>query len=361
MVILLFAGADAAMRAAVRREFASGSFRPPHDSDRLVVEFIEYLNERPADSPAVFMIGDSVIQGARLPTGQAVPARLAARLPGARVANLGLTAAKTPDFFFVTHRLRAVRRDIAVYNINVKNFGAFDRERPLRFHDLYIDDAFSRTAAGADLDALDVRGESTADVADRLRATLREGVLDRWFLFRNRDAVSAALFGAHPRKTIEGYYRVAMRTGARGAMDRLERRVTKKDWRDTRWEPWAVDALRRYYDIDPALDRNVVFRFVGHTARLARARGLVPIVFMTPMNRELCDRFGLVDWERYARDVAAIRASVEAAGGVFWDFTDAASTHEFVDNDHLTAEGADRLAARLAEHVAPLIENEALP
>ena len=354
LVVLAFIATDIALRADISRQFASGAFRLPRDTNLFLREYISYLGDHAA--PRVYVIGDSVIQGVRLTPAETVPARIGARLPAPwSAANLGLTASKIPDFFYMTALLRARPGDVAVYNINPKNFSAYDLARPLRFYDLY--DASLDRVAGFDA------AEALAIPADRRGHKARGDAVSRaandaWFFYGNRDWISAELLGTHPRKLIDSYHRVLVYSGVRGSIDRLLRRAGRTDWREKRWDPWAIDVLKKYYDMPPLDDANPVFRFIAPCARLARERGMTPVFFMTPMNRAFADEHELVDWARHADNIARIRAAVEASGGVFVDTTDTVAPDGFTDNDHLNAPGADALAGTLAGVILPFLVSD---
>lgn len=354
LVVLAFVATDFALRADLARHFASGAFRLPRDTNLFLREYITYLGEHSA--PRIYVIGDSVIQGVRLAPGETVPARIGARLPAPwSAANLGLTASKIPDFFYMTGLLRAQPGDVAVYNINPKNFSAYDIARPLRFYDLY-DASLDRVAGFDAADALAIPPDRRRPRAggDAVSRTAN----DAWFFFRNRDWISAELLGTHPRKLIDSYHRVFVYSGVRGSIDRLLRRAGRTDWREKRWDPWAIDVLKKYYDVPPLDDANPVFRFIAPCARLARERGMTPVFFMTPMNRAFADEHALVDWARHADNIARIRAAIEANGGVFVDTTDTVAPGGFADNDHLNTAGADQLAAALAGTILPRLGDD---
>jgi lysophospholipase L1-like esterase len=346
LVALLFIAADFALAHRLERRFAGGDFRLPNDSDQLLPEYLQWLAAQP--NRKVYFIGDSTMAGPRLPPAATIPGQFA-REPAARawrVANFGLIAAKLPDFFYLAAKVPARRGEVAILNVNYKNFSPSDLSVPLRFHNLY-DPALNGIAGADSAQILGVAGAPPG----RVDAFVRR----HWFLYRNRDWVNENLFGIHPRKLLKSYFQVVTRTGVRGMADRLLRRRHKPNWTAARWDPWAVDALRAYYAVPLLDDANAVFRFLAPTARLARERGLTPVFFANPMNRELADRFQLVDWPTYVENLRRIRAAVEAGGGVFLDYTDLVPSTGFQDNDHLTADGAQRVAAKLAADCAPYL------
>jgi hypothetical protein len=291
------------------------------------------------------------MHGQRLAAEHTTPAQIRALLAGRWLpVNLGLTAAKVPDFFYLTARLPARPREIAVYNINYKNFGAWDLALPMRFVDLY-DPALDRLA-GMDAGAI-VGADRRRASADGWAGQMGAAVKRVWLFYRCREWVAAALFGQHPRKVVKSYHQVLIQTGVAGSVDRLLRRRQRTDWTQTRWDEWALKVLRSYYDVAPLDARNPVYRFVEPTARLARERGLIPVFFANPMNREFFDRHALVDWSLYDANLARLREAVEGGGGIFLDYTDAIPASEFLDNDHLTVAGARRLAERLLQDCGP--------
>jgi len=344
-VVLFFLGLDGGMRAMVARQFASGQFRLPNDSRVLLPEFLDFLAAQPQRK--IYLVGDSTMQGQKLAADETLPARLAPLLPPDWLAaNLGLTATKLPDFFYVTAKLKSRPGEVVVANVNYKNFGAWDLAVPLRFKDFY--DASLDRIAGADAAArLDVPVQPPA-----MSGRMDRALGDLWFFYRNRDLVRATLFGQHPRKVVKSYYQVFVKTGVRGSIDRWRRRGAKSDWSQTRWDPWALNVLRDYYRVAPLTSANPVFAFVEPLVRLGREKGLVVALFANPMNREFFDKNRLVDWAIYVDNQQSLRAAVERAGGIYLDYTDVIPPSEFLDNDHLTAAGSRRLAARLAADLA---------
>lgn len=338
LTLLAFVVLDLLLAQRLERRFAAGDFRPPNDSDQLVPEYLTWLAGRP--DRKLYFLGDSTMNGPRLPPAATIPGvvgRIVAPA-GWRTANLGLIAAKLPDFFYLTAKLPARAGEIAVYNVNYKNFSPFDLTVPLRFHDLY-DPGLDRLAGpdAASILKMGAAGPSRLDAFARAH----------WLFYRDRDWLNEDLFGLHPRKLLKSYYQIVTRTGLGGMLDRLARRRRKTDWSGARWDAWAVDTLRRYYSVLPLDRENAVFRFLTPAAKLAHERGLTPVFFANPMNRELADRFGLVDWPLYAANLRRIRNAVEDGGGVFLDCTDLIPSSGFQDNDHLTADGARRLAEAL--------------
>ncbi len=97
LVVLAFIATDIALRADISRQFASGAFRLPRDTNLFLREYISYLGDHTA--PRVYVIGDSVIQGVRLTPAETVPARIGVRLPAPwSAANLGLTASNNHHY-----------------------------------------------------------------------------------------------------------------------------------------------------------------------------------------------------------------------------------------------------------------------
>ncbi|MCZ7585915.1 MAG: hypothetical protein M5R36_22750 [Deltaproteobacteria bacterium] len=334
LVAAAFVLTDALFAGYVHRAFRFPTFRFPADSKTFLDEYLTYLESDTATR--TFFVGDSVIQGQHLADGETVPVQYAGAA-NAPAVNLGLTAAKTPDFFFLTGRLPSRPGATVIYNVNYKNFCAYDLSVPLRFRDLF-DPALARTVAP------DLRDALNAPENDPASASV---VRRHWFLLRHRDWVNAALFGGHPRQQIKGYVDQIAARGLGSAWRHLlqsktETPATRKDW-----PARSVEILRSYYRAMPLNDTNAVFRMIGPTARLARDRQFQPVFFANPMNRALLDRFQAIDWALYGDNVLRVRQAVETGGGVFFDYTNLLAPRHFVDNDHVTAEGARLLAGRL--------------
>ncbi|MBZ0272460.1 hypothetical protein K8I61_10510 [bacterium] len=357
-VIAAFVLVDIAFRHASHASFARPTFRFANDTRALLTDYLAWLSAN--DEPTIHFIGDSTIQGQRLDAANTPPALVAALLHDTpardyRVANIGLTATKLPDAFYITHRIGTRPGDVFVYNINYKNFGAWDLGVPMRFPDLYAPDADRFVGAGAReaVRAGPSDSDATADPWARGVTAAEAFARDHWFFYRNRDIVNAWIFGLHPRKLARSYYQVAVASGFRASIERLSRRrAARRDWTETRWDDWAIEVLRSYYDVAPLDDTNPVFRFLGPTARLAREREAVPIFFANPMNRALNGQFGLVDADAYTANLHRVKAAVEGGGGIFLDYSDLVPGDEFFDNDHMNPAGSRRLAQALARDIA---------
>ena len=256
-------------------------------------------------APTIFL-GDSVVWGYHLPAEQTAVTLLAAQ--GCACRNFAFKAGSPPNYFALAQLLRAggVRPKAVVLEINQRVFNVVD--------DSYkkLNPAVAATAGS--LLTPDERGALVFPPAPGgLQGALDAGVASRWLLYAMRADIRDTLYG-------EGEQVPAS-------------------------QPTAEMFLGTY-DLTPLNRRNVGVRFLEKTADLFHADGIPVIAFMTPTNHRLLHDY--IDGPEYRANGEYLRRLMAARGARVLDLDRAFPADEFFDNDHLTAAGQRRLAARLA-------------
>lgn len=279
---------------------------------RLTTDFsAAYLNRElrayAAGPPRILFLGDSVLWGYRLASGEAAPSLLASR--GCACANLAFKSASPANYYGIARLLAAdgVRARAVVIEINQQVFN------PANSSYQTLHPAVSALAAPY---------FTPADRAALGGSAVASGP-PRW------DASAAALVPLY-----------GMRTDLRETL-----------YGDASAAP-APTVLEGLYDLSPLDERNVGVRFLERTLAALRTAHVPVLAFMTPVNHALVHDF--IDVPEYRANRAYLRRLCERGGARVLDLDAAFPAGSFFDNDHLTAAGQRRLAGALANALARL-------
>ena len=257
-------------------------------------------------APTIFL-GDSVVWGYRLQPEQTAVALLASR--GCTCRNFGFKAGSPPNYYALVKLLRSagVRPRAVVVEVNQRVFNDVD--------DSYRKLHPALAAEAGTLLAPDERAALTLPPPERgIRAALDANVSSWWLLYAMRADIRETLYGEA----------------------------------GTAPEPApTADAFLGTYDLTPLGERNVGVRFLEKTADFLRSGDVALIAFMTPTNHPLLHEY--IDGPEYRANGDYLKRLLAARGARVLDLDRAFPAAEFLDNDHLTAAGQQRLAARLAE------------
>lgn len=114
--------------------------------------------------------------------------------------------------------------------------------------------------------------------------------------------------------------------------------------------PVRADRFEGTYDLTPLSEANLGVRYLRKTLALARNDNIPVVAFTTPTNHALLHDY--IDVPEYRANSAFLKKLVRATGNEVLDLDAAFAARDFIDNDHLTAEGNRKLADRLAPAVA---------
>ena len=269
----------------------------------------------------VVFLGDSVLWGYRLHASETATERLARR--GVRVANVAFEGGSIANTYAMLRLMahRGVMPRAVVFNVNVKEFNAADSA----YRTLYP----AVEALAWEYLTPDERTLLKRTHRDTMDAAI-DRVLSRWWgLYGMRSDIRELLFGQADATT-------AVQTLLGEASGRNART-------EAAHRPTAARFLGTY-DLTPLSNDNVEVIFLRKTVVLLAAMKVPAIAILTPTNHALLHEY--IDVPDYEDQLRYVRASLGPNVRVL-DYDRAFTSGEFIDNDHLTAEGNHRLAGML--------------
>jgi hypothetical protein len=305
--LALVALAVALLVVALENAVISAFFRP---LERVTTDFSAAYLSRELDALAkrrdeTIFLGDSVLWGYRLQSGDTAVARLSA--DGCACINLAFKGGNPPNYFALVELLAAhdVRPRAVVLEVNQRVFNPADGEYKT------LHPAVASLAAG-----LLARG-------------------DRALLEIPRVPASPAVWLDASAARVSLLY--ALRTDIRETVfpedDPAPGRIT-------------ADLFLGTYDLTPLREDNVAVHFLDQTVIRLRRAGIPVVAFLTPTNHRLLHAY--IDGADYRRNGAFLRMLLERRGARVLDLDSAVPAGEFFDNDHLTIAGQRRLETLLA-------------
>lgn len=354
----------------------------------------------------VAFLGDSVVRGTSVAeSSQTIPAYLQKeinsdpdlRAKGVKVFNFGIAGARDADKYGVLKTLldkNAV--DLVVMNVSYPFYSEEILQIPVQFPHIYYN-AFSpqeKEELGiADLEApagteigQGTAGEAgqpadpTPDqvVADSgLERAVTERVLSAWKVYRYRNELNQYLFGGHPVKTGQKALErllgkklagpevelgppdvagVALDMNNLAAKDRPENMY--KPYDQFEWEEREVEHLRKVYNVGPLDENNVGYRYLKKTLDLAQERDVPVVLFFTPINTQLLDRFQVLDRDDWQSGAGQLQQLFSSRGIECHDLQNSVEARFFHDSLHLVDEGNEQVARALYQRIKPDLTRE---
>lgn len=326
------------------------------------VEHIEGLR-RDARRPRVLFLGASPTWGEmnrdRHHTYSAAFARTAhAAGVEARVYNLGADGALVADQYFIAERL-AERADLLGIQLTYHTFNPAARvdgnERFSELPRILGEPVNAQTA-----DALDI---------DRTPPFNLNGTVDRllsrhWTLFREHDELATRLFDRPVRDEL--YARWQKLTNSEPEKPPLAPSLPKNTRFDQLDPSRQTEIVERYADFASyQLKRSdSELRMLDLLCAGLKRRGSHAVLFMSPLNIDALEGFGVFDRRLYSANVTIIRAVVEKHGLNFIDWNQRGKelpSALFADATHTTDRGSAVFARRLYRELAPQLAAGAQP
>jgi hypothetical protein len=261
-----------------------------------------------------------------------VPAILARRFAPRPVLNLSYEGGSPANADVLLRYLiaRGVKPACVVLDLNPKVFNPADSA----YRTLHP--ALARATADA-LDADDRRLLALPPGRD-LNGRI-ETVADRaWRLYRWRVDLRSALFGA---------------PDATSALTAFLQNLTGVTERTRAAHVPTADRFLATYDLTPVDTANVAFHYLGRSAALLERERIPVVVFATPTNHTLLHEY--IDDPAYERNVRYELSAFRSVSGRVLDLDRAMPGAMFIDNDHLTPAGSERLAGVLAPAIASVL------
>ncbi len=129
--------------------------------------------------------------------------------------------------------------------------------------------------------------------------------------------------------------------------------VRRELWTSGRLPAGDLKTLTMHYG---TIDEKTAGAIHGKLARIdavLRARDVAFMTFISPLNREIVDRYGYAEWDTLRAAAAAVCSLGARSGMRCLNLVDAIPFSYFYDDDHVTAGGYRRLVSKL---VPPLIQ-----
>ncbi|MDP9017741.1 MAG: hypothetical protein M3N19_05430, partial [Candidatus Eremiobacteraeota bacterium] len=171
---------------------------------------------------------------------------------------------------------------------------------------------------------LDVLPEQT------LTQRLDSGVAKVWKLYRFRTDIREAIFGYDDLAT--------------WLKNSLERVTGSQALQAAEHRPTA-DRFLGTYDLEPLTPDNIDFLYLRQLAELLKTQHIPAIAFLTPTNHRLLHEY--IDTPTYSKKLHDLSAPLRNDGITVLDLDAAFPQNQFIDNDHLTILGNQRLANTL--------------
>lgn len=284
-----------------------------------------------AHDRGVLVLGDSELWGYGLSASEAPVARIARAIPDAAVDNFTFQAQTPINADFVVRYLLAhgVRPRGVLLEVNQGGFNQTAREYDT-LNAALANEALPSLVAPFDRGRLDQGPARRTTLADRIDRF----VADRWLLYASRADIHQALFGDADLATA-----LSTRLGP---------------YLQPPAPPRTAGAYARLYDLTPLDGDNVSYAYLGHALELLAQHGIPVLVLLAPVNHALLH--AAIDNRSYAENVRRVEALARAHGARVVNADALVPGDEFLDNTHLNAAGADRLARILSPSLRRLLD-----
>jgi lysophospholipase L1-like esterase len=281
------------------------------------------------DPSAIVVLGDSALWGYRVPADEAAITQL--RAGGCDCRNLSFEGGSPANTYAMLRLLTASdsKPKLVVFNVNQKEFNPADSAYQT-IHPSVETLAWPLLTAGE-------RAGLTSHPPHDWNGVV-DAVISRWWaLYGLRSDMREALFGdvdaVHAVQTF-----IEDRTGARA--------------RAAQQHTATADRFEGTYDLTPLAGEsdNVSVAFLRRVGQLARTQHLRMVALLTPTNHALLHEY--IDTPAYSANLSYTKRLLQGYGIVVVDLDRAIPAGEFLDNDHLTQAGNQRLAAILRPVIA---------
>lgn len=316
--VLVLAAIDVAARAAF-----------PHlarlEADFSSAYLTRVLREDRGRAPIV-VLGDSALWGYRLQPRQIATSLLTRE--GWPIENLAYQGGSTANTYAMLRVLLAagVRPRTLVFNVNLKEFNADDSAYQT------LEPSVERLAwpllAASERRLLIPHDPHTLD------ARINDALGRVWFLYGARSDIRDYLWG---------------QTDLANAVKTFVNGLSGESARAAAAHVPTPEKFFGTYDLDPIATSNVEWIFLRKTVALIAREGIPSYAILTPTNHRLLAEY--IDNPAYQAQLAYVAALLRAHGIKVLNYDARFPGRDFLDNDHLTADGNRKLAAMLARDV----------
>jgi len=330
--------------AVIAQKFSRpGGQRMPSDDLETIALWVDQVKQ--CSGYKVVILGDSVIHGQAVASGlETLPAYIAEelrqRLPDrdVHVFNLGMPGGAPAEVYFVLDALAGSGVDLFIYNINMAWFA---RENTL---DHPAVTRLKGVPHALDLTGLGIQTEELNHTP--AEEWFAQHVLNYWQPYRYRILINYWLWGKPLREKIED-----AKKDIRLILPFAEEKL-----------PETIEMRRRWYEkdwegkLDPDEGRVGAFYLTGENKQWVFYRMLldtagresIPLVlFITPRNYELLERYDMIDRPAYSKNLSIVLDAASSAGFPVLDYGSSIPYENFSDIVHLLPEGNKILANKI--------------
>jgi len=350
-----------------------GAYRLPRTAPTTAIadyaNAIDLAARVPGRVPIAIFLGASPTYGHRIKdTRNTFPYAYAsaAASAGAPVTafNLAANGQFVGDYYVIAKRLVA-DADIVFVQLTYHTFSPTAREdQRIRYRELPNVLGVPLTIAESRLLGL----QPSSDAAIPAPPAALNGALSRWWtLYRQRDLIDQRIFGGSPRNAMADFVRGRTSSASQSAPTTTT----------TMPEDTANDGFTAFDALDPGMQMVVVAQYAEDSSfTIDPADGEVVILdrlaselatahkkavfFMSPMNRDVIDSYGLIDPEQYRSNIELLRETVARSGFSLIDHNAdarALPAGDFTDISHTTDAGGARFGAVLLEDTLPYLRS----
>lgn len=326
----------------------------------------------------IAVVGDSVIQGAGVATrDQTITAHLqedlrGSYLPEARVFNFGFPGARPADLYMAVKRLHeAGAAQLFVINISYPFFSDEMAKDPLLYFKVWrpmlTEEQKKELKVPPETPAEGAVQTGSADNAGGSPAEtfFEKKVAEYWSVYRFRQELNRFIFGGQPAAKLKecfdlAFYGKAPQAEEQPAPD--EEPLPEKDRPENRYNvwtsfPWSDRDREHLQQVFNVTGRdNVDYKYYRELCGYLRQNKIPAVIFMSPVNHALLQRYQLLDYNAYRKNTAAIEQVARQGGVPFFNYQDAIPPDLFHDSLHLLDGGNAVAAELLSKDLQPYLQ-----
>ena len=326
----------------------------------------------------IAVIGDSVVQGAGVPgRDQTITAHLqeelrGSYLPDARVFNFGFPGGRPADLFMAVQQLhQAGAVQLFVINISYPFFSDEMSKEPLLYFKVWrpqlTEEQKKELKVPAEVPAdQPVKTDSTeATGSSAVETILQKKVAEYWSVYRFRQELNRFLFGGQPAVISKEYFDRTFK-GETPEVERVEdpdqEPPSEKDKPENKYNVWTSFSwsdqdrvhLKKVFNVTGK--DNVDFKYYRELCRYLEENKIPAVIFMSPVNHALLQRYQLLDYNAYKKNTAVIAQAARQRDITFLNYQEAVSPDQFHDSLHLLDSGNAATARLFSKDLQPYLQ-----
>lgn len=338
--------------------------------------YVDYTARQKGTKIAI--IGDSVIQGAGVSgRNQTITTHLQedlrnSYLPEARVFNFGFPGARPADLLMAVKQLhQAGAVQLFVINISYPFFSEDMAQEPIQYFKVWrpmlTEEQKKELKVPAEAPAdQSVKTDSTeATGSSTVETFLQKKVAEFWSVYRFRQELNRFLFGGQPAVISKEYFDRTFKgvTPEAAQSDSPDQApLSEKDrpenmynvWTSFAWSAQDLEHLRKVFNVTGK--DNVDFKYYRELCSYLEENKIPAVIFMSPVNQALLQRYQLLDYNAYKKNTAAIAQTARQRGITFLNYQEVVSPDQFHDSLHLLDSGNAAIARLLSKDLQPTLQ-----